>query len=385
MSNLPNELIIVVAEFLVKTADINALAQVNSRFYHLLNGYLYRHNSKYNGGSALVWATKRNNISTARKAVQAGARADETLVNFVPGQHFVLSAMYFPVWVAPLALAMKLRRKEIVQLLLAQDIDFTKPHSTSHITRSRMLLEYVLCKAVDDGDLALFHELLDRGSDILLRQASWCTSQVIHHIVKAKKVPQLEAFLDRGFSLSGSQSESKMLLFEADDKAMLEFLLDHVFDCSLYPDEALQLLRTGMCRGSPAAIDYALDQYGSYDLISEGPLLFKDIEQRLASQDMEWKLLWYGCDEDDMQRTVQHLIDRGADPNPQTSQWAHDTLTDVLFYRHETVMQTIVQGCYARGVTTAELKKGISSCPDIYTQPICSEIFSKWWQKYLVT
>lgn len=373
-----------VAEFLGKTADINALARVNSRFYHLLNRYLYRHNSKYNGSSALVWATKRNNISTARKAVQAGARADEALVKFVPGRHFPSSGMYFPVLVAPLALAMKLRRKEIVQLLLAQDIDFNKPCTTSHHTRSRMLLEYVLCKAVDNGDSALFHELLDRGSDILLRQASWCTSQVIHHIVKARKVPLLETFFDRGFLLSGSQSESKKLLFGADDKAMLEFLLGHVFDCSLSPDEALQLLRIGMYRGSPAAIDYALDQYDSYYLISEGPLLFKDIEQRLASRDMEWKL-WYGCDEDDMQRTVQHLIDRGADPNPQTSQWAHDTLTDVLFYRHETVMRTMVQGCYARGVTTAELNKGISSCPDIYTQPICYDIFSKWWQKYLVT
>ncbi|PYH91899.1 hypothetical protein BO71DRAFT_298391, partial [Aspergillus ellipticus CBS 707.79] len=64
--NLANEVLLMIAETLESENDINAMVQTNHRFYALLNPYLYRHNRRHSGSSALLWAAMTGQAVTAR-------------------------------------------------------------------------------------------------------------------------------------------------------------------------------------------------------------------------------------------------------------------------------------------------------------------------------
>ena len=72
--HFPTELLLFSATFLGGENDINALSQASSRLYTTLNPYLYRHNSRNSGSSALLWAARHGNLATARKSIQEGAK-----------------------------------------------------------------------------------------------------------------------------------------------------------------------------------------------------------------------------------------------------------------------------------------------------------------------
>lgn len=63
--NLPNEIILMIAESLEAECEINALVQTNRHLYALLNLYLYRLNIQKNGSSALLWAAQHGQDMTA--------------------------------------------------------------------------------------------------------------------------------------------------------------------------------------------------------------------------------------------------------------------------------------------------------------------------------
>ncbi|EED11768.1 ankyrin, putative [Talaromyces stipitatus ATCC 10500] len=65
MTDLPTELSILIATFLQKERDINNLTQVNKKLYYDLNWYLYKHNYLHGNSSALRWAAKYGEKSTA--------------------------------------------------------------------------------------------------------------------------------------------------------------------------------------------------------------------------------------------------------------------------------------------------------------------------------
>ncbi|GAB1205935.1 hypothetical protein APSETT445_004614 [Aspergillus pseudonomiae] len=70
---LPNELLQLIAGNLSTDADLNALIRTHSRFYHLLQTYLFEHNARYGESSALVWAAALGHIEIAKKLLQAKA------------------------------------------------------------------------------------------------------------------------------------------------------------------------------------------------------------------------------------------------------------------------------------------------------------------------
>jgi hypothetical protein len=52
--NLLNEILLLIAENLQVEGDINTFAQINSRFYNILNPYLYRYNVKQKDSMVLT-------------------------------------------------------------------------------------------------------------------------------------------------------------------------------------------------------------------------------------------------------------------------------------------------------------------------------------------
>lgn len=71
--SLPNEIIIEIAENLDKEQDIYCFIRVSRRLYNLIDKYLYCHNIKHRGSSALLWAAEHDRESTARKLLHLGA------------------------------------------------------------------------------------------------------------------------------------------------------------------------------------------------------------------------------------------------------------------------------------------------------------------------
>lgn len=389
MESLPNELIIMISDFLREDADINALVKVNSRFYHLLDRSLYRHNSKYDRSRALEWAIEHDKIATARKSIEVGFLAPRLQYRHADVWD------YYPCLETLLELAVEYKRKEIVELLLAQDVDFTMLGASDYYD-PYMVGTNVLCHAVENDDPALFHTLLDRVCDILLERDTvlgkrrWgrFVAQLVECLVETHQITLLEALLDRGFSLSELELVTERALYSgAKDKAIFDFLLGRGLNVRMGRHETFCLLRVGMSYGNTAAIDYFLDQCKGYYPMSKRPLTFDDVGDEFT-QGLQWHQ-WYSCHEDKMQITVEHLINRGTDPNPKTSLWAFDTIADIRYYRHETVMQTMIKGCYARGVATAELIEGIRSWPH-FGQSDDNELVEwwleypfEWWEKYL--
>ncbi|KAI9932266.1 hypothetical protein AWENTII_010611 [Aspergillus wentii] len=80
LTNLPNEIILSIADGLDKEHDINALAQTCRRLYAALDCLLYQHNVEHNQSSGARWAVKYNFESTLLKFLEQGANVDDEMV-----------------------------------------------------------------------------------------------------------------------------------------------------------------------------------------------------------------------------------------------------------------------------------------------------------------
>ncbi|KAJ5387441.1 hypothetical protein N7509_009982 [Penicillium cosmopolitanum] len=109
--NLPNELVIDIADLIEDEYSINALHQTCKRFHQLLNHSLYELNVRISHACALEWAAKNGYHESARKSLQAGASPN---------------ASVFEEWL-PMALACIHGHDAIVQLLIDYGVD---PSST---------------------------------------------------------------------------------------------------------------------------------------------------------------------------------------------------------------------------------------------------------------
>src|SRR4051794_16325897 len=76
--DLADELLQFIAEILELERDISAFARTNHRLYNLLNTYLYRHNVRQLGSSALLWTAIHGQEATAQKLLEEGANVQVT-------------------------------------------------------------------------------------------------------------------------------------------------------------------------------------------------------------------------------------------------------------------------------------------------------------------
>jgi hypothetical protein len=70
LSTLPNELVLIIAEYLDYPSEVYALLRCASEFYHL-NALLYKLDAKSQGSYALNWTAKHGIEATASKALCA--------------------------------------------------------------------------------------------------------------------------------------------------------------------------------------------------------------------------------------------------------------------------------------------------------------------------
>ena len=105
LPNLPNELLLSIADNLESERDMNAFTQANRCLYNLLNVYLYRHNAKECRSSALFWASKHGRETTVLKSIDGGANVQVT----------------DPDGLTPLSWAAQMGHVSVVKLLLSKD------------------------------------------------------------------------------------------------------------------------------------------------------------------------------------------------------------------------------------------------------------------------
>ncbi|KHN94540.1 ankyrin 2,3/unc44 [Metarhizium album ARSEF 1941] len=182
--NLPTELLMYVAEALDRDRDINAFCRVNRRFYHLAVAYLYRHNATASqaGTSAILWAAKHENVSTAERALRAGVD-----VNVPQG----------PAGVLPLVEATRFGNARMVRLLLE------KGGAAANVLHGKA--GTVLHTAAVRWDMATATALLEHGANVDERR------------LDTGETP-LHAAINSGAIMTGGATE------------MLRLLLDHGAD-----------------------------------------------------------------------------------------------------------------------------------------------------------
>jgi ankyrin repeat protein len=77
--DLPNELLLSIAESLRCESGINAFARTNSQLYCLLNTFLYQYHIRTSDHSALPWAAHHGLTNTVLKFLDLGANVQATL------------------------------------------------------------------------------------------------------------------------------------------------------------------------------------------------------------------------------------------------------------------------------------------------------------------
>ncbi|KAL9090665.1 MAG: hypothetical protein Q9165_005153 [Trypethelium subeluteriae] len=77
-SKLPNEIILDIVGYLDGQRHIWAMACANRRLYRLLRKYLLRHNIRFRGGDALIWAAGKGYSRIAHTMLGLGAKIDTT-------------------------------------------------------------------------------------------------------------------------------------------------------------------------------------------------------------------------------------------------------------------------------------------------------------------
>ncbi|OAQ61600.1 ankyrin repeats (3 copies) domain-containing protein [Pochonia chlamydosporia 170] len=101
--SLPQELILSIADFLDSQSDINALGQTCRHLHRILDFELYLHDAKHSGGSALFWASIRNQEQTVKKALQVWGMREENCITARESaysilEHRVLQALTYMGW-----------------------------------------------------------------------------------------------------------------------------------------------------------------------------------------------------------------------------------------------------------------------------------------------
>ncbi|KAB8079751.1 hypothetical protein BDV29DRAFT_164278 [Aspergillus leporis] len=73
LNQLPNELLLLSAQYLHNQRDINAFVQTNKTLYHALHVFLCRFNVQHHQNSALLWAARNGHIGLVARLLDAGA------------------------------------------------------------------------------------------------------------------------------------------------------------------------------------------------------------------------------------------------------------------------------------------------------------------------
>ncbi|KAG8411495.1 hypothetical protein J3458_015552 [Metarhizium acridum] len=144
LANLPTELLLHIAKALDRDGDIYALCRASRGFHNLAIRHLYRHNATAPDieRSAILWAAKHGQVSTAEQALLAGVD-----VNAPQGQPGTL----------PLVEATRFGNANMARLLLDKGADPNVLHGKAGT---------VLHTAAAQWDMGTAAALLEHGADV---------------------------------------------------------------------------------------------------------------------------------------------------------------------------------------------------------------------------
>jgi hypothetical protein len=95
-SNLPNEIIFEVVDYLGGQREINSVARASARYHQLLNDHLYRYNIRLEEGKGLWWSAKHGREAAVRRFLHLGAdvNASWKIHNSDPGKLHEVTALH---------------------------------------------------------------------------------------------------------------------------------------------------------------------------------------------------------------------------------------------------------------------------------------------------
>lgn len=194
LHDLPNELLLSVADNLRCASGINAFARTNCRLYCLLNGYLYQYCIQTSDHSALPWAAYHGLTNVVLKFLDLGANVQATLDDDKRGTALYLASKNghllivevliqsgadvnarTSTGVIPLHGAVARGHEHITRVLLESGADFMKPLPT----RDRPTILHVASYLSGFTDIVQL--LLDKGMGIQVKDGSLQTP--LHYAV----------------------------------------------------------------------------------------------------------------------------------------------------------------------------------------------------------
>lgn len=99
MEQLPQELLLMVADNLESQRDINRLCQASRHLHHVLNGSLYKRNAQDHRSDALLSAALYGRLDVMQTALKYNVNIDTTAVIHESMRSKFLH--YFPGWLGP--------------------------------------------------------------------------------------------------------------------------------------------------------------------------------------------------------------------------------------------------------------------------------------------
>ncbi|KAE8151915.1 ankyrin repeat-containing domain protein [Aspergillus avenaceus] len=263
--HLPNELLQIITDNLIKEADINALMQVNRSFYDLLESRLYQVNIQYGESSALVWAAAQGHLEVAKRCLRANANVntlgplhasiDQSNLTACPSIAFPPSAVYTRSISAtgcrwrstPLMLAAARGHKDIVELLAEHGANFnfyvgdSNPILAAVGRGHTAVVKYLLTLDVDlsvgldilgytplvlaagEGHTEIVKVLMQHGIDP--NDVSDGTPLI--HAAREGRVEAARALLDGGANMHLDGNPVMLGAIDKNDPTMVNLLLDY--------------------------------------------------------------------------------------------------------------------------------------------------------------
>lgn len=123
LPDLPPELLLTIGNLLDWLRDINAMVRVNKRLYSHLNYYLYSVDVRTTGGSALVWAAKRELKRTAWLSLSEGADTEAVHRVKIPRPLRSLGFENITTYLTPFQIALCYGSDSVARLLIDRGAD----------------------------------------------------------------------------------------------------------------------------------------------------------------------------------------------------------------------------------------------------------------------
>lgn len=180
LSQLPNEIIMLVAKAVPHQKDLSSLVRTNRRLYDLLHAYLCRFNIQHHQASGLLFAAENGRCSLAKKFLDAGA----SIASFGPqSEHDEWKG-----W-NPLEAAAQTRHTKTLKTLLAE------PRQDRRYTPAQ--LRYLLQYAIEVADQEVVDLMIKHNAPLGPSKHSehYC---LIHSAIRARSEAVLELLLQAG-------------------------------------------------------------------------------------------------------------------------------------------------------------------------------------------